>query len=257
MSGTDPAARLRELHRDREPGEALVLPGAWDAAGARIFAEAGFTALATPSAGVSASLGYADGECPAEEMFAAVARIVRAVEVPVSADIERGYGLPPREIAERLRDAGAVGCNLEDSVADELVATGEQAAFLASVREALGPGPFVNARVDVYLRGAEKPLEEALARGREYVEAGADGVYPIGAPLDDLTVLARELSVPVNGLARELKLPLDGPARTSGGPSVAELAAAGCARVTFGGGLAARAYEGVREMAAQLRAGFR
>ncbi|MBO8186780.1 isocitrate lyase/PEP mutase family protein [Streptomyces spirodelae] len=245
MTGTAAAARLRELHHNRKPGEALVLPGAWDPAAARAFAQAGFTALATPSAGVAASLGYADGECPADEMFAAVARIVRAVGIPVSADIERGYGLPPSEIAERLRDAGAVGCNLEDSVDGELVAAGEQAEFLAAVREALGDGPdgpFLNARVDVHLRGSEKPLEEALARGRAYVAAGADGVYPIGAPLNDLAVLARELPVPVNGLARF----------ADGGPSVAELAAAGCARVTFGGGLAEHAYKGVREMAAEL-----
>ncbi|MBO8196518.1 isocitrate lyase/phosphoenolpyruvate mutase family protein [Streptomyces oryzae] len=243
------AARFRELHHGRQPGEALVLPGAWDAAGARIVADAGFAALATPSAGVSASLGYADGECPAEEMFAAVARIARAVALPVTADIERGYGLPPREIAERLLDTGAVGCNLEDSVAGKLVPAGEQAEFLASVREALGPAPFLNARVDAHLHGAEEPLAEALERGRAYVAAGADGVYPIGAPLDDLAVLARELPVPVNGLARV----------AGGGPSAAELAAAGCTRVTFGGGLAARAYDSVRAdvraLAAELRPG--
>ncbi|MET9863253.1 isocitrate lyase/phosphoenolpyruvate mutase family protein [Streptomyces smyrnaeus] len=247
MTAPGAAARFRELHRAGEPGEALVLPGAWDPAAARIFAEAGFAALATPSAGVAASLGHRDGECPADEMFAAVARIVRAVEIPVSADIERGYGLPPAEIAARLRAAGAVGCNLEDSVAGELVAAEAQAGFLAAVREAAGPRLFVNARVDVHLRGSGKPaaelLDEALARGRAYIEAGADAVYPIGAPLADLAVLARELPVPVNGLARQ------------DGPSVAELAAAGCRRVTFGGGLAARAYEGVRVLAEQLRTG--
>lgn len=106
---------FRALHQGHAPGDPLVLPGPWDAASARVFADAGFPALATPSAGVAASLGYQDGETPPEEMFAAVARIVRAVPVPVSADIEGGYGLTPRELVGRLLETGAVGCNLEDS----------------------------------------------------------------------------------------------------------------------------------------------
>ncbi|UNS98555.1 isocitrate lyase/phosphoenolpyruvate mutase family protein [Streptomyces tubbatahanensis] len=242
----DAAKRLRALHRDRAPGDPLVLPGPWDAASARAFAEAGFPALATPSAGVSASLGHADGQCPGEEMFAAIGRVtraVRALDVPVTADVERGYGLAPAELAERLHAAGAVGCNLEDSAGGHLVDAEAQADFLAAVREALGPEPFLNARVDAHLRGVADPLAEALRRGRAYVAAGADGVYPIGAPPADLAVLVRELGVPVNGLAR------------TGGPGVAELAGAGVGRVTFGGGLAARATEGVRAMAAELRAG--
>ncbi|WP_369208845.1 isocitrate lyase/phosphoenolpyruvate mutase family protein [Streptomyces sp. PU-14G] len=242
----DAAKRLRALHHGRAPGDPLVLPGPWDAASARAFTDAGFPALATPSAGVSASLGYADGQCPADEMFAAIARVTRAVsadDVPVTADVERGYGLAPAELAERLHAAGAVGCNLEDSSGGHLVDAEAQADFLAAVREALGPGPFLNARVDAHLRGVADPLAEALRRGRAYVAAGADGVYPIGAPPADLAVLARELGVPVNGLAR------------AGGPGLAELAGAGVGRVTFGGGLAARAAEGVRTMAAELRAG--
>ncbi|WP_432106930.1 isocitrate lyase/PEP mutase family protein [Streptomyces sp. AA1529] len=236
------AARFRRLHHDRKPGEALVLPGAWDPASAQIFAQAGFSALATPSAGVATSLGHEDGACPADEMFAAVARITRAVTIPVSADIERGYGLPPTEIAARLRTAGAVGCNLEDSADGVLLPTGDQAGFLADVRAALGSAPFLNARIDVYIRGAAEPLAEALARGSAYVAAGADGVYPIGAPTEDLAVLARALPVPVNALAQE------------DGPHPAELAAAGAARVTFGGGLAARAYAGVQALADRLLA---
>lgn len=90
------AETFRALHRGRLPGDPLVLPGPWDAASAQVFADAGFPALATPSAGVAASLGYEDGATPADEMFAAVARIVRAVDVPVSADVEGGYGLAPR-----------------------------------------------------------------------------------------------------------------------------------------------------------------
>src|SRR3954464_1163382 len=109
------AATFRALHQDRTPGDPLLLPGPWDAGSAQALADAGYPALAAPSMGVAASLGYRDGATPPDEMFSAVARIVRAVSVPVSADIEDGYGLHPRELVERLVETGAVGCNLEDS----------------------------------------------------------------------------------------------------------------------------------------------
>lgn len=134
-------------------GAPPVLPGPWDAASARVFADAGFPALATPSAGVAASLGYDDGATPADEMFAAVARIVRAVDVPVSADVEGGYGLAPEELVERLLEAGAVGCNLEDSHGGVLKDAAQHADWLAEVRDAAGERLFVNARVDVFVRG--------------------------------------------------------------------------------------------------------
>src|SRR3954470_17278270 len=102
------ASTFRALHEGRAVGDPLVLPGPWDAASARVFADAGFPALATPSAGISASLGYEDGECtPPDEMFAAIRRITRAVDIPVTADIEAGYGLPAAELVERLLEAGA------------------------------------------------------------------------------------------------------------------------------------------------------
>ncbi|WP_338146365.1 isocitrate lyase/phosphoenolpyruvate mutase family protein [Streptomyces boncukensis] len=227
------ARGFRALHTGRPAGDPLVLPGAWDAASAHVFEEAGFPGLATPSAGVSQSLGYADGSCPPGEMFAAVARIVRAVDIPVTADIERGYGLPPAELVARLLETGAVGCNLEDTGADgRLLPAGRQAEWLAEVRAAEPSVPFfLNARVDSYLRGAPDPLADALERGRRYVAAGADGVYPLGAPPADVRVLAAELGVPVNGLSRAGRE-----------PTPAALGAAGAARVTFGGTLAAETY---------------
>ena len=237
------ATLFRRLHENRPTaaGEPLVLPGPWDAASARAFADAGFAALATPSHGVSLSLGHEDGTCPPEEMFAAVARIVRAVDVPVTADIERGYGLAPREIVERLLETGAVGCNLEDTEDGKLVEPARQADWLAEVRSAAGPAAlFLNARVDSYLRGVADPLADALDRSRRYVDAGADGVYPLAAPAADLTVLARELPVPVNAIS------------VPGAPSPAELGAAGAARVTFGGSLALKSFAGVAAMAAEL-----
>ncbi|MBW8701378.1 Carboxyvinyl-carboxyphosphonate phosphorylmutase [Streptomyces sp. MBT84] len=177
----NPADTFRALHHDRPPGDPLVLPGPWDAVSARVFAEAGFPALSTPSAGIAASLGYADGETPAGEMFAAVARIVRAVDVPVSADLENGYGLAPRELVERLLETGAVGCNLEDSDAGVLLDPHRHADRIAEVRAAAGDRLFVNARVDSFAHGDGDP-ERAVERAALYVAAGADCVYPIGAP---------------------------------------------------------------------------
>ncbi|MFC7307372.1 isocitrate lyase/phosphoenolpyruvate mutase family protein [Streptomyces monticola] len=233
---------FRALHQNRAPGDPLVLPGPWDAASARVFAEAGFAALATPSAGVSASLGYADGEAPADEMFAAVTRIVRAVTefgVPVSADLEGGYGLSPKDLVARVQDTGAVGVNLEDSTADGLKDPHRHADWLAEVRAAAGPALFVNARVDTYVRGMKDP-DETIGRARLYVEAGADGIYPIMAPPEHLPTLAAAIPSPLNALA----LP--------GSPPPRELGELGATRVTFGPGLQRRAMAAVRDIARDL-----
>ncbi|MGW5040480.1 isocitrate lyase/PEP mutase family protein [Streptomyces parvulus] len=234
------AERFRALHRGRAPEDPLVLPGPWDAASARAFAEAGFPALATPSAGVAASLGYADGRTPAGEMFAAVARIARAVDVPVSADVEGGYGLAPKELVERLLEAGAVGCNLEDSADGVLKDPAEHAEWLAGVRAAAGGDLFVNARVDTFVRGVDDP-GAAIGRAAAYVAAGADCVYPIGAPAAVLPLLRAGIQGPLNVLARPGE-----------GPSPAELGGLGATRVTFGPGLQRCADAAVREVAARL-----
>ncbi|MEU7413269.1 isocitrate lyase/phosphoenolpyruvate mutase family protein [Streptomyces sp. NPDC042638] len=232
---------FRALHQGRAPGDPLVLPGPWDAASARALVAAGFPALATPSAGVAASLGYEDGDTPADEMFAAVARITRAVDVPVSADVEGGYGLAPKELVERLLEAGAVGCNLEDSDGGVLKDAHEQAAFLAEVRAAAGDGLFVNARVDVFVHGDGDP-EQAVERAALYRSAGADCVYPILAPAAVVPLLRSGIEGPLNLLAR-----LDGE-----GPSPAALGGLGATRVTFGPGLQRRASAALREIAAGL-----
>jgi 2-methylisocitrate lyase-like PEP mutase family enzyme len=237
------AQAFRALHHGREAGDPLVLPGPWDAASARAFADAGFPALATPSAGVAASLGYADGDTPAEEMFAAVARIARPVDVPVSADVEDGYGLPPGELVARLLDAGAVGCNLEDTdrATKTLKDPRRHADWLAEVRAAAGDDLFVNARVDTFLRGVDDPAE-AVERVRLYAEAGADCVYPITVPAGRLPLLRAATDVPINVFA----------SASPGDPPVAELGRLGATRITFGPGLQRRAQAAVADIAREL-----
>ena len=238
------AAALRALHHGRDPGDPLVLPGPWDAATAQVFAEAGFPALATPSAGVSASLGYPDGQgTPPDEMFAAIRRITRAVDVPVSADVEAGYGLPAEELVERLLEAGAAGCNLEDSDprSRALVEPKAQADYLARVRAAAGDALVLNARIDTYLRG-ERTTAAAVERGLLYVAAGADCVYPIMCPPEVLGDLAEGIGAPLNALCK------------AGGRSPRELGVLGATRVTFGGGLHHQCLDALRTTAVNLRA---
>jgi 2-methylisocitrate lyase-like PEP mutase family enzyme len=248
------AELLRRLHHERRP---LVLPNAWDAASARAFAAAGFPAIATTSSAVAAALGYADHEdAPPDEMLAATGRIARAVPVPVTADLEAGYGLDAEELVGRLLEAGAVGCNLEDtdhhSGAGGLVDAERQAARLGAVREAgraAGVDVVLNARVDVYLHaeGGADPealLEAAVARGRRYLEAGVDCVFPILVS-DEASIagLVRRMGGPVNVLYRP------------GMPLPARLGEMGVARVTFGGGLHMAAQAAVERLAARLRDG--
>lgn len=233
---------FRWLHRRRLPGDPLVLPGPWDAASARVFVDAGFPALATPSAGVAASLGYEDGATPADEMFAAVARIARAVDVPVSADVEGGYGLAPKELVERLLEAGAVGCNLEDSNGGVLKDPRRHADWLAEVRAVAADALFINARVDTFLHGDGSP-ERAIERAALYVAAGADCVYPISAPTAVLPLLRSGIQGPLNVFARP-----DGE-----GPSPTELGELGATRVTFGPGLQRWAARALQGMAAELK----
>ncbi|GAA3169690.1 isocitrate lyase/phosphoenolpyruvate mutase family protein [Nonomuraea roseoviolacea subsp. carminata] len=237
------AALLRRLH---VPGDPLVLPNAWDAASARAVVEAGFPVVATGSAAVAPVLGYADGEeTPAAEMMAAIARIARAVPVPVTADVERGYGLDPADLAERLLAAGAVGCNLEDSDprTGELVAPERQAEFLAGVRAAAGSRLVINARVDTYL-GGDGSRAAAVDRARRYLDAGADCVYPIGADgEEEIERLVEEIGAPVNVLFRP------------GMPSTARLTELGVARISYGHGLHQAVHAHTRRLLRAVAAG--
>lgn len=232
------AAALRALH---VPGNPLVLPNAWDAASARMVEGTGFPAVATSSFATAGILGYDDGEAaPVEEVLAATARIVRAVNSPVTVDFERGYRLAPAELVERFAATGAAGLNLEDSdpPSGEMVDAAEQADFLGEVRaaaESLGVDLVINARTDSFVRRAGSPEEQLAAsidRGRRYLAAGADCVYPIGASDPEVVrALVDGIPGPVNvGYGQ-------------GKRSLAEYGALGVARVSFGPSLQRRLYD--------------
>ena len=223
---------LRSLHR---PGEPLLLPNAWDVPTARAVVAAGFPVVATTSVGVAATLGYDDHGAPGDEMLAAAARIARDVDVPVTVDAEAGYGMEPGAFVAALRSAGAAGCNLEDSDHGSLRDADTHAEWLGAVRQAAVADSYplvINARVDVFfgpmLAGAgpgtqEALVPEALRRAKAYVEAGVDCVYPIGLwETDALSHFMSEVQTPVNTVL----LPQ--------APSVAEMAALGVARVSWG-----------------------
>lgn len=220
----------------------LVLPNAWDVASAKAFAALpGCRALATTSAAVARSLGWEDGEqAPAEEMIQVAGRIAAAVDVPVTADLEAGYG-DPVGTARAAWAAGLVGMNFEDSAAGRINDVSGQVELIRAIRAAV-PELVLNARIDVFVHGSND-VAEAVERGNAYLDAGADCVYPILCPTAAIAELAGSIDGPVNVLA----------GRDVPGPS--ELQALGVARLTWGGGLAAFAYaEAVRVAKSALSA---
>ena len=215
---------LRKLHQGPR---ILVLPNAWDVASARIFEEAGFPAIATSSAGVANSLGYPDIErIPRDEMIWMVKRIARAVSVPVTADVEAGYG-DPVGTARAVLDAGAVGMNLEDSAVDGSLADLQaQVRIIEKVRAAADI--VINARTDFSLFGvgdAATRFERTVERLNAYRKAGADSLFAPGVrDAETIGRLAKAVNGPLNILA------------TAGAPSIAELERLGVRRVSVGSG---------------------
>jgi 2-methylisocitrate lyase-like PEP mutase family enzyme len=246
------AEAFRAMHRGPR---LLLLPNAWDAMSARIIVAAGFAAIATTSGGLAWALGYPDGEAaPWEEVVAATARIARAVAVPVTADIESGYGDTPeavgRSITEIIR-AGAVGVNLEDGLrsgAPPIRTIEEAAARIRAARAAAqtaGVPIVINARTDLYIKniGDEASrFDAAVARGRAYLAAGADCFYPI----------ALRDPAPIGRLVKALGAPINVNVR-AGLPSVAELEALGVARASTATALTLMAMGHMRQLAEQLR----
>lgn len=244
---------LRRLHEG--PG-ILLLPNAWDAVSARLLEAAGYPAVATTSAGVAFTLGYPDGEVISrDEMAAAVQRIARRVSVPVTADMEAGYGRTPEAAAETARAviaAGAVGLNLEDSSGDgpsavlELPLQVERILAVREVAAAAGVPLVLNARTDVFFRKGEATPAERFADGvrrlNAYREAGADCAFPIGVrDAQTIARLVREVPGPINILAG------------LGAPPIRELERMGVRRASFGAGVMRAGLGLVRRIALELR----
>jgi 2-methylisocitrate lyase-like PEP mutase family enzyme len=230
----DKAAHFRSLHRAGSP---LILFNIWDAGSARAVATAGAKAIATGSWSIAAAHGFADGEkIPRELLIETLRRIAGSTDLPVTVDLESGYGGDAEAVAETVRlsiEAGAIGCNIEDShPADgSLRSVEEAAARIEAARRAADqtcPGYFINARTDVFFQ--KPPAEhdaamaaEALARGRAYADAGADGLFAPGvADLRLIRDLASASPLPLNIL------------RPGAEPSIVALGDAGVARISHG-----------------------
>ncbi|HWZ26449.1 MAG TPA: isocitrate lyase/phosphoenolpyruvate mutase family protein [Verrucomicrobiae bacterium] len=232
----------------------LVLPNAWDAVTARLFVQAGARAIATTSAGISATLGYPDGQnIPSELMMQAIARIANAVNVPVTADIESGYADSPKELGESMRaviNAGAIGVNLEDATEDTsqpLFALEEQIERIRTVREAadnINVPVVINARTDVYLEKVGEPatrFAETVRRLNAYHLAGADCLFVPGVTdMPTLSRLVQSVEGPLNVLA--------GP----GMPPVADLQRIGIARLSVGSAIMRATLALARDAADEL-----
>lgn len=230
------AALLKRLHYGPK---ILVLANAWDVISARIVEEIGFPAIATTSAGVAATLGYPDGQrVSCEEMLNVVGRIARAVQVPVTADMEAGYGTTPADMAETARaliDAGAVGLNLEDMTGEgesSQVELGLQLEKISAIREASAVTrvPLViNGRTDIYLTPigpAETRFERTVERLRAFAGAGTDCVFaPAVKDPETIERLVKVVGAPLNILL------------APGAPNLNELERLGVARASIGSGL--------------------
>ena len=230
------AAVLKKLHQGPK---ILVLANAWDVISARMVEQIGFPAVATTSAGIAAALGYPDGQrVSRDEMLGVVGRIARAVKVPVTADMEAGYGTTPAQMAETARaliDAGAVGLNLEDKTGDdessqvEIALQVEKIQAIQEASAAAGVPLVLNARTDIYLMPIGPP-ETRFARTVErlgaYRKAGADCVFaPALKESETIARLVAAIQAPLN----ILMMP--------GGPSLDELERLGVARASIGSGL--------------------
>lgn len=249
------AAKARAFRKLHEAPEAFILPNVWEAGSAKLLAAAGFPALASTSAGFAYALGRPDasGALSREENLASLAAIAAAVELPVSADLEAGYGRAPEAAAETIRlsaEAGAVGGSIEDvAYAPEprLLDAGfaaERIAAAAEAAEATGVAYTLTARCEAFLVGHQDPLSEAVRRLNLFRAAGAHCLYAPGVrDLDSIAVLAREVEGPLNVVMGLAGAPL----------SLERLAAVGVKRVSVGGCLMRTALGALRRAAEEMR----
>jgi 2-methylisocitrate lyase-like PEP mutase family enzyme len=251
MTQSEKARAFAALH---VPGDPIILYNIWDPGSARAVAEAGAKAIATGSHPVASAFGFEDGQAiPLELALANAARVVAAVELPVTVDFEGAYAVDPDEAAAnvaRLAATGAIGCNFEDQIVggEGLHPIALQAARIRAIRAATGPDFFINARTDLFLKQRtghdEAMVDAALERAQAYAEAGASGFF---APfLHDLELLARFCAaspLPVNFIA------------FPGAPTTAQVAEAGVARISHGPYPWYQAMKTLQEAAALVLAG--
>lgn len=238
-------ADFLSLHR---PGGPLLLPNAWDAGSARLLAALGFAAVATTSSGFAATLGRPDGGATRAETLAHGAALAEAVEIPVSADLESGFADSPAGVAATVGEArgtGLAGCSVEDATGrddDPVHDRGLAVERVAAAAEAAGD-LVLTARCENHLYGRDD-LADTVARLQAYQEAGADVLYAPGLrSADQIATVCREVDRPVNALL------------VAGGPTPAELAAAGVARISVGGTFAWNALSALVDAARELQAG--
>ena len=243
MLQEEKAAAFAALH----VGEPFVIPNPWDAGSARVLAALGFKALATTSSGFAFTLGRLDGAATLDEVVQHTAVLDRATELPLSVDLENGYGAEPGDAANavaRVAAAGAVGGSIEDydAVAGlyALQQAVERVAAAAEAAHSLGFPFMLTARAENHIRG-NPDLEDTIARLQAFEHAGADVLYAPGLrTADEIRAVCDAVSAPVNVLA----LP---------GLSVAEIVDAGARRISVGGGLAWVAVQALAEAATALR----
>lgn len=240
----DKARKFRALHE----GDPFVIPNPWDAGSARIFAALGFEALASTSSGFAFTLGKLDGEATLDEVVAHAAALDAATDLPVSVDLENGYGPSPEEAAEAIRrvaEAGAVGGSIEDwdREVGRLYTQAEAAERVTAAVEAARALPFpftLTARAENHIRG-NPDLADTIGRLQAFEEAGADVLYAPGlSTVEEIRTVCAEVSRPVNVLARPHL-------------SFADIAGAGGQRVSVGGSLAWVGLRAMVEAAEEIR----
>ncbi|MCM3530244.1 isocitrate lyase/phosphoenolpyruvate mutase family protein [Cytobacillus oceanisediminis] len=212
MSSKEQSLKAKTFHRLHQQSSTFVLPNAWDVISAKMFEECGFKAIGTTSAGIAASLGYLDGQSiPLNKMVETIENIAKSVNVPVSADIEAGYGQTVEEVLETVKAvaaAGAIGINLEDGTGDpnrpifDITSQVEKITAIKELSESRNMPLFINARTDLYwlnIGDSSTRLQEAIKRAKAYQDAGADCIFIPG--LTDRKIIKKireEVSCPIN-----------------------------------------------------------
>jgi 2-methylisocitrate lyase-like PEP mutase family enzyme len=246
FTGTDMTARFRALH---VPGDPLLMPNAWDEGSAKVLATLGFAALATTSSGFAATAGLVDGAVGAEDTLEHAAAVAVCVDVPVSADLEDGWGDDPGEVATTVTEAvemGLAGCSIEDYSAGadpEIHEIGLAADRIAAAADAAkgGRGLVLTARAENFIRD-NPDLADTIARLQAYQEAGAEVLYAPGlVELADIRSVVASVDRPVNVLLMPGMAPIE------------ELAEVGVARISVGGTFSMVAFGALVRAARELK----